>query len=275
MAELADARDGRIVWSQRFQGDVADVFAMQGELARKVVQSLAPYVRSLELKRARITNFEQLDAYAITLRGVELMHRLSPEDFLQARTAFETAVARDPVSPRAHAWLAKWYVMRVANGISENAASDSTAATASAERALACDADDALALSVSRAGGGMVNHDLDAAELNLTQALNANPNEPLAWLGPGLPTRGAGGRRGGAMRRPRLVALAPRPDDLLFQLARQQCQPDRRAIRAVDRARRAIAARESLTYPNLRTLAVARRYCRDGLSRREKRWRAA
>ena len=80
VAELADARDGRIVWSQRFQGDVADMFAMQGELARKVVQSLAPYVRS-RLKRARITNFEQLDAYAITLRGVELMHRLSPEDF--------------------------------------------------------------------------------------------------------------------------------------------------------------------------------------------------
>ena len=46
VAELADARDGRIVWSQRFQGDVADMFAMQGELARKVVQSLAPYVRS-------------------------------------------------------------------------------------------------------------------------------------------------------------------------------------------------------------------------------------
>ena len=115
MAELADARDGRIVWSERFQGDLADIFAMQGELARKVVHSVAPFVRSLELQRARITNFEQLDAYAITLRGVELMHRLAPEDFMQARTAFETAIARDPVSPRPHAWLAKWHVLRVAD----------------------------------------------------------------------------------------------------------------------------------------------------------------
>ena len=72
--------------------------------------------------------------------------------------------------------------MRVANGISENAASDSTAATASAERALSCDADDALALSVSALVAAWSRHDLDAAELNLTQALNANPNEPLAWL---------------------------------------------------------------------------------------------
>ena len=92
------------------------------------------------------------------------MHRLSPEDFLQARTAFETAIARDPVSPRPHAWLAKWHVMRVAVGASENAAADSAAATACAERALACDPDDALALAVDALVAGWSRHDLDAAE---------------------------------------------------------------------------------------------------------------
>ena len=60
---------------------------------------------------------------------------LSPEDFLQARTAFETAIARDPVSPRPHAWLAKWHVMRVAVGASKDAPRDAIEATASAERA--------------------------------------------------------------------------------------------------------------------------------------------
>jgi TolB-like protein/class 3 adenylate cyclase len=186
MAELADTRDGRIVWSERFQGDLADVFAMQGELARKVVQSVAPFVRSLELKRARISSFEQLDAYAITLRGVELMHRLAREDFLEARRAFETAIARDPVSPRPHAWLAKWHVLRVANGASEDAAQDSAAATASAERALACDPDDSLALAVAGHVAARSRYDLDAAEARLAQALSANPNEPLAWLWTGI-----------------------------------------------------------------------------------------
>ena len=52
MAELADTRDGRIVWSERFQGDLADVFAMQGELARKVVQSVAPFVGAPPRRRA-------------------------------------------------------------------------------------------------------------------------------------------------------------------------------------------------------------------------------
>src|SRR5687767_13080943 len=182
MTELADARDGRIVWTQRFQGDLADIFAMQGELARKVVHSVAPFVRSLELHRARITNFDQLDAYALTLRGVELMHRLSREDFLQARAAFDTAIARDPVAPRPHAWLAKWHALRVIIGISENPTGDMQAATASAERALACDADDALALAVDGFVAAWSRHDLDAAERRLSQALASNANEPLAWL---------------------------------------------------------------------------------------------
>jgi adenylate cyclase len=182
VAELADARDGAILWSERFEGDLADVFAMQGDLARKVVASVAPFVRSLELRRARITSFEQLDAYAITLRGVELMHRLVREDFLQARSAFETAIARDPISPRPHAWLAKWHVMRVAVGASENAQADSAAASACVERALACDPDDALALAVDALVMGWSRHDLDAAERSLAQALAANPNEPLAWV---------------------------------------------------------------------------------------------
>jgi tetratricopeptide (TPR) repeat protein len=186
VAELADARDGRIVWSERFQGDLADVFALQGELARRVVQSVAPFVRSLELHRARITSFEQLDAYGITLRGVELMHRLSREDFLQARSAFETAIARDPLAPAPHAWLAKWHVIRVAVGASDDAAQDGVAAAASAERALGCDPDDALALAVNAMVAAWLRRDFEASERHLGQALVANPNEPLAWLWRGL-----------------------------------------------------------------------------------------
>jgi len=114
------------------------------------------------------------------------MHRLSREDFMQARTAFQTAIARDPVSPRPHAWLAKWHVLRVAVGASDDAPQDSAAATACAERALACDPEDALALAVDAMVSGWSRHDLDAAERRLAQALAANPNEPLAWLWNGL-----------------------------------------------------------------------------------------
>ena len=182
VAELADAHDGRILWSERFECEVVDAFALQAELARKVVGSVVPFVRSFELRRARITNFEQLDAYAITLRGIELMYRLSDDDFISARRTFETAIERDPVSPTPLACLANWHLLRVATGGSEDPLRDSQAATACAERALACDPDNALALAVDGLVSAWSRHDLDAAERRLAQALAANPNEPLAWL---------------------------------------------------------------------------------------------
>jgi TolB-like protein/class 3 adenylate cyclase/tetratricopeptide (TPR) repeat protein len=258
MAELADTRDGRIVWTQRFQGDLADIFAMQGELARKVVHSVAPFVRSLELHRARITNFDQLDAYALTLRGVELMHRSVREDFLQARKAFETAIARDPVSSRPQAWLAKWHVLRVLIGNSENPASDLQAATACAEHALAYDADDALALAVDAFVAAWSRHDLDAAEQRLAQALSANPNEPLAWLHSGI-THAWRGRGAEAVQcTDRALSLSPL-DPMIYYfnaLAGMANLVGERYERAIELA--TLSLRENrLHTPSLRTLAAA------------------
>jgi tetratricopeptide (TPR) repeat protein len=258
VAELADTRDGRIVWTERFQGDLADVFSMQGELARKVVRSVAPFVRSLELKRARITNFDQLDAYAITLRGVELMHRLVPEDFLQARIAFETAIARDPVSPRPHAWLAKWHVMRVANGVTDDAARDSRAASTSVERALACDPEDALALAVDALVAAWSRHDLDAAERSLAHAVQANPNEPLAWLHRGI-THAWRGRGDEAVQcTDRALSLSPLdPMSYFFNsLASTANLVGERYDRAIELAERSLRENRLHT-PTWRTLAVA------------------
>jgi adenylate cyclase len=258
MAELADARDGRTVWSQRFEGDLADMFALQGELARNVVQSLAPFVRSLELRRARITNFDQLDAYAITLRGVELMHCVSRTDFMQARAAFETAIARDPVSPRPHAWLAKWHILRIAHGDSEDVAQDSAAATACAARALACDPDDALALAADAHVAAWSRHDLDTAEQRLAQALAANPNEPLAWLWSGI-THAWRGRGDEAIEcTDRALTLSPLDPMIYYfnSLAGMANLVGERYDRAIELSTRSL--RENCLHtPSLRTLAAA------------------
>jgi tetratricopeptide (TPR) repeat protein len=258
VAELADARDGGILWSERFEGDLADVFAMQGELARKVVTSVAPVVRSLELRRARITSFEQLDAYGITLRGVELMHRLAREDFMRARSAFETAIERDPRAPAPHAWLAKWHVLRVANGASEDPARDSLEAAECAERALDCDPEDALALAVDAHVSAWSKHDLDAAEQRLAQALASNPNEPLAWLWNGI-THAWRGRGEEAVRcADRSLALSPLDPMAYYfdSLASTANLVGERYERAIELAERSL--RENCLHtPTLRTLAVA------------------
>jgi adenylate cyclase len=215
-------------------------------------------VRSLELHRARITNFDQLDAYALTLRGVELMHRSVREDFVQARKAFETAIARDPVSSRPHAWLAKWHVLRVLIGNSEDPASDLRAATACAEHALVCDADDALALAVDAFVAAWSRQDLDAAEQRLAQAVSANPNEPLAWLHSGI-THAWRGRGGEAVQcTDRALSLSPL-DPMIYYfnaLAGMANLVGERYDRAIELA--TLSLRENrLHTPSLRTLAAA------------------
>jgi TolB-like protein/class 3 adenylate cyclase len=258
VAELADVRDGRILWSERFQGDLMDAFAMQGELARKVVQSVAPVVRSIELRRARITSFEELDAYGITLRGVELMHRLSREDFLLARKAFQTAIERDPVSPAPHAWLAKWHVMRIGVGASENPVVDSEAATACAERALECDPEDALALSVDALVSAWSRHDLDAAERSLAQALAGNPSEPLAWLWSGITQAWRGNGAEAVLHAERALSLSPLDPMLYYfnSLAGTANLIGKRYDRAIELSTRSLRE-NSLHTPTLRTLVAA------------------
>lgn len=258
VAELADTRDGRILWSERFQCDLVDAFALQAELAHKVVGSVAPFVRSFELRHARITNFEQLDAYAITLRGIDLTHRLTHEDFMRARTAFEIAIERDPISPAPYAWLAKWHVMRVALGASDDTRRDRAAATECAERALACDPHDALALTMDAMVSAWSRHDLDAAERRLAQALAANPNEPLAWLWNAMTHAWRGRGAEAVLSADRALSLSPLDPMTYFfnSLASTANLIGERYDRAIELATQSLRENRLHT-PTLRTLAAA------------------
>jgi tetratricopeptide (TPR) repeat protein len=215
-------------------------------------------VRSIELRRARITSFEELDAYGITLRGVELMYRLSREDFLSARGAFETAIERDPVSPIPHACLANWHLIRVAIGASENPLRDSEAATACAAHALACDPDDALALAVDGLVLAWSKRDLDAAERRLARALAANPNEPLAWLWNAMVHAWRGRGAEAVQSADRALALSPLDPMIYYfnSLASTANLIGERYDRAIELAVRSLRENRLHT-PTLRTLAAA------------------
>jgi len=182
LAELANARDGRIMWCERMEGNLVDIFAMLADLARMIVARVAPFVRSVELQRARITSIEQLDAFGLLLRGIELMHRASPGEFSSARQVLQASGERDPTSAAPCAWLAKWHVLRIITGASPDPGIDSRTATSLADRALELEPGDAVALAVDAFVAAWLKHDLDVTEHRVAEALGENPNEPLAWL---------------------------------------------------------------------------------------------
>jgi tetratricopeptide (TPR) repeat protein len=148
--------------------------------------------------------------------------------------------------------------MRVAVGASGNAARDAAEATASAERALACDPDDALALAVDALVAAWSRHDLDTAERRLAQALTSNPNEPLAWLWSGMTHAWRGNGAEAVPRAERALSLSPLDPMTYFfnSLASTANLVDERYDRAIELAQ--LSLRENVLHtPSLRCLAVA------------------
>ena len=70
--ELSDVESSRVVWADRFKGDLGDVFAFQDEVIDVVAARLAVQINAAERRRALSAGARDLRAYGLALRGQEL-----------------------------------------------------------------------------------------------------------------------------------------------------------------------------------------------------------
>jgi adenylate cyclase len=110
-AQLIDAATGHHLWAERFDRELADIFAVQDEVTGRIVATLAGKLAESERRRARSGQTENLEAYDCVLRGRELWERFTPEVNRQARRLYEKAIALDPDYARAYASLAWTYLV--------------------------------------------------------------------------------------------------------------------------------------------------------------------
>lgn len=181
IAELTEAEAGRAIWSERFRGSMADIFELQEALANDIAKHVVPYVRQLELQRARSKPMENLTAYERMLRAIDHMHRTSREDLDQARALLEAAISSDPSYAVPYAWLARWHVLRVGQGWSPDRAHDTLEANRHASAALDRDETDPWAIAVHGFVCGYLNKDLEGAIASFDRALAINPSAATAW----------------------------------------------------------------------------------------------
>jgi TolB-like protein/class 3 adenylate cyclase/Tfp pilus assembly protein PilF len=182
MAELTEAEAGRVIWAENFDGTITDIFELQDRLSQDIASRAMPFLRQLELQRARSKRREDLTAYEWTLRAVDHFHRSSHEDMDSARAMFEAAIKVDPLYVTPYAWLAHWYVRRVGQGWSEDRKRDTSEATRYAERAVEIDSTDPLALTVSGLVEAYLKKDLETAMTRYDRALAINPSASSAWV---------------------------------------------------------------------------------------------
>ncbi len=106
-AQLIDARSAMQVWSETYDRELTDIFAVQDEIALTVVRQLKVAVLNRELPaRSKTTSLEAYNAY---LRGRFYWNEGDPTDLEKARQNFERALEIDPEYALAHAAMADYY----------------------------------------------------------------------------------------------------------------------------------------------------------------------
>ncbi|HJU64256.1 MAG TPA: BTAD domain-containing putative transcriptional regulator [Gemmatimonadaceae bacterium] len=109
--QLVDVSTGYQMWSEIYERPATDVFAIQDEIARSVVQALETRL----VDGANVAPIQygtrDLEAYNLFLRARYAWHRRTRESLLRAAQDFEAVVARSPDYARAHAGLADAYAV--------------------------------------------------------------------------------------------------------------------------------------------------------------------
>ena len=104
--QLIEAASGTHLWSEHYDRDVTDIFALQDEVARMIVSTLVGHIESADLRQAMRKPTTSLVAYEFYLRGLVHMRSYGADDNRQASEMFEAAIERDPQFALAHAHLA-------------------------------------------------------------------------------------------------------------------------------------------------------------------------
>jgi adenylate cyclase len=176
--QLIDAITGDHVWADRYDRDLADVFAVQDDISRSIVSTIAGRIEDFDLDRIKTKPTANLSAYENLLRGQRLMHNYTEAEYVEARQFFERAIFLDPNFARAHAWLT--YV-ELHLWIWSLTPDRLDLAVRLGESALALDDHESkshLALGVAR----LFRAEHDKAEYHLGRAAKLNPNDDLIMI---------------------------------------------------------------------------------------------
>ena len=174
-AQLVEAENGKHVWAERYDRDLADIFAVQDEIADAVTIAAAPAIDQAERQRAMRKPPESLDAWAAYHRGLWHLSKISSPDNALAEEFFQRAIDLDPNFSRGYSGL----VVAQHTGARLFGARDLIEAQKScqrlAQRAVALDPADAetracLATFLVNRG------DFDGARTEAVRALAISPN---------------------------------------------------------------------------------------------------
>jgi tetratricopeptide (TPR) repeat protein len=110
-AQLIDAATGNHIWADRYDGELADVFALQDEITKKVIAAIEPKLLEAEAVRSQNRSAEDLDAWEMVIHANSLFWRMTEAEGAAAIDMLNRAVKRYPDYAPAHSMLAFMLVL--------------------------------------------------------------------------------------------------------------------------------------------------------------------
>jgi TolB-like protein/class 3 adenylate cyclase/DNA-binding winged helix-turn-helix (wHTH) protein len=188
---LTDTARGTVLWSEQYQVEPKNIFAVQDTIKRRIAGSLSIRLTNVELANAAPKVPGSMEAYDLVLRGRDLASRFSRTANSEARSMFEAAIDRDPNYPPAYVGLGRLDLTAVIYGWTDSPSEALERAEGLGRKVIAMDDTNVgayvlLGLTYSQLG------EYDRAIDELRRALQLNRSDVEAYSGLGIALLWAG-----------------------------------------------------------------------------------
>ena len=179
-AQLIQASDGNHEWSDTYDRDMQDIFAVRSEVAQKVAETLKVRLLGEEKRKIDKKPTENLEAYDAYLKGRYFFNRPSDQNLSKAISQFEDAVRLDPNFAAAYSGLSDAYLWAAFNEGIITAAEGKPKARSAAEKSLQLNEASAEAHTSLANYLSWYEHDWAASEREFRRAIALDPNYAFA-----------------------------------------------------------------------------------------------
>ena len=171
-AQLIDAASDKHLWSETYDREMKDVFAIQDDIAQSIVDALQMTLSPKERRAIQYVATSDARAFDFYLRGRNYMYTMTRRDYEYAIRMFEQAIGLDAKFALAYAGMADAYshLYRYADATQENV----DKAVEASEKAVALDPDSAEA-HASRGLSLFISGQLNEAQSEFKEAIEQNP----------------------------------------------------------------------------------------------------
>jgi TolB-like protein len=207
-AQLNDVATGGHIWAERYDRNMADVFAVQDEITEAIVAAIEPQIYAAENFHAQRKPPNSMDAWDLVMRGLSHYWRVTRQDNLVAQALLEKAIAIDPNYGQALGVLAASHTFNAHMGW-EDMATAAPLAERFALAAILADSEDAWA-HYALACVYLYSRRFEDSLAEFELALRLNPNFSLAQGYHGLALSYCGRWQEGIVAVRRALRLSPR-----------------------------------------------------------------